>query len=68
MNSLYQSLNKTTNQASSQNRQVTIQDILAEVKRSGKSPQELFYEKAQTMGVNPTDILNKASSMMSQQR
>lgn len=67
MNSLYQSLNQQ-NQALSQNKQVTVQDILKEVQQSGKSPQELFYAKAQALGVNPMDILNKASAMMTNQR
>lgn len=33
--------------------------IMKEVKESGKTPQELFYQKAKEKGVNPEDILSK---------
>jgi len=33
--------------------------IVEEVKASGKTPQELFYERAKQKGVNPEDILSK---------
>lgn len=33
--------------------------IMKEIKESGKTPQELFYERAKQKGVNPEDILSK---------
>ena len=36
-----------------------VSQIMKEVKESGKTPQELFYEKAKSKGVNPEDILSK---------
>ena len=40
-----------------QNPQVA--QIMKEVKESGKTPQELFYERAKQKGVNLEDILSK---------
>ena len=36
-----------------------LNQIMKEVKDSGKSAEELFYEKAKQKGVNPEDILSK---------
>lgn len=39
------------------NPQVT--QIMKEVKESGKTPEEYFYEKAKQKGVDPESILSK---------
>lgn len=33
--------------------------IMKEIEESGKTPQELFYQKAKEKGINPEDILSK---------
>lgn len=36
-----------------------VKNIINEVRSSGKTPEQLFYEKAKAKGVNPEDILSK---------
>lgn len=39
-----------------------IANILKEIKESGKSPKDLFYEKAKQMGVDPDEALKTLQS------
>lgn len=61
MNSLYQSLNQQPQLQN--NGKVTLQDIMQEVRQSGMTPQQLFYQKAQQSGANINDILKQAQIM-----
>lgn len=55
-NNLYNQLNQ--NQPY-QNRQLTVQDIMAEVRQSGMSAKDLFLKKAQEKGIDPQSILSQ---------
>lgn len=36
--------------------------VITEIQKSGKSPKDLFYEKAKEKGVNPDDVLKTLQS------
>lgn len=56
-NSLYNQLNQQLQNNMMMNPQ--IQSIMNLVKESGKSPKELFFQKAKEMGVDPNTILSQ---------
>ncbi len=37
-------------------------NVLNEIEKSGKTPKDLFYEKAKEMGVDPNEILKTLQS------
>lgn len=37
--------------------------ILKEIQESGKSPKDLFYEKAKAQGLNPDDLVKTLQSL-----
>lgn len=55
-NSLFNQINQQTS-----NNQINpqIQQVINMVKESGMSPKDLFYKKAQEMGVDPNTILSQ---------
>ncbi len=57
MNNLFQSLQNQQMNNVLNNPQLN--QVLKLIKQSGKSPKELFYDKAKEMGVDPDSILNK---------
>lgn len=63
---LFQQLN-TQNQAPQQKNN-SIQDIIAEVNGSGMTAQQLFYKKVQEKGLDANQILSQAQKMASQFR
>lgn len=57
MNNLYNQLNSQMNNTNEKPK-ATVQSIIEEVKQSGLSAKELFYKKAQELGIDPNSILS----------
>ena len=57
MNQLFQEMNNKNVSNMFNNPQ--LQSVIKLVKDSGKSPKDLFYQKANEMGVDPNTILQK---------